>query len=71
MDNTGRKNAALDKPLQVTMKYEVTVHGFRSTFRDWAGEETNYPNELCEMALALAHTIMLIDEVLWWNADGI
>jgi len=35
--------------------YEVTVHGFRSTFRDWAGEETNYPNELCEMALA--HTI--------------
>ena len=51
----GLSNAAMDKLLQVTMKYEVTVHGFRSTFRDWAGEETNYPNELCEMALA--HTI--------------
>lgn len=32
-----------------------TVHGFRSTFRDWASETTNFPNEVCEMALA--HTI--------------
>lgn len=32
-----------------------TVHGFRSTFRDWAAEKTNYSNEVCEMALA--HTI--------------
>jgi integrase len=30
----------------------VTVHGFRSTFRDWAAERTNYPNEVVEMALA-------------------
>lgn len=30
----------------------VTVHGFRSTFRDWAGNETNYPRELAEAALA-------------------
>ena len=30
----------------------VTVHGFRSTFRDWAGETTAYPNEVCEHALA-------------------
>lgn len=37
------------------MKIEDTVHGFRSTFRDWAAEETNFPNEVCEMALA--HTI--------------
>jgi integrase len=29
-----------------------TVHGFRSTFRDWAAEQTSYPNELCEIALA-------------------
>jgi integrase len=29
-------------------------HGFRSTFRDWAAERTNYPNELAEMALAHA-----------------
>ncbi len=29
-----------------------TVHGFRSSFRDWASEETNFPNEVVEMALA-------------------
>jgi integrase len=31
---------------------KITVHGFRSTFRDWAAERTNYPRELAEMALA-------------------
>jgi integrase len=31
-----------------------TVHGFRSTFRDWAAEQTAYPHELCEIALAHA-----------------
>ena len=30
----------------------ITVHGFRSTFRDWASEETSFPHEVCEMALA-------------------
>lgn len=30
----------------------ITTHGFRSTFRDWAGEETNHPREIAEMALA-------------------
>ncbi len=30
----------------------ATVHGFRSTFRDWAAECTNFPNEVCEAALA-------------------
>lgn len=33
----------------------VTVHGFRSTFRDWAAERTDYPGEVVEAALA--HTI--------------
>ena len=32
----------------------VTVHGFRSTFRDWAAETTRYPNYVVEMALAHA-----------------
>jgi integrase len=32
----------------------ATVHGFRSSFRDWAAEQTLYPNELCEIALAHA-----------------
>jgi integrase len=35
------------------MKVEgATVHGFRSSFRDWAAECTNFPNEVCEAALA-------------------
>lgn len=32
----------------------ATAHGFRSTFRDWAAERTNYPREVAEMALAHA-----------------
>jgi integrase len=32
----------------------LTVHGFRSTFRDWAAECTNFPREVCEAALAHA-----------------
>ena len=32
----------------------LTVHGFRSTFRDWATECTNFANEMVEMALAHA-----------------
>jgi integrase len=31
---------------------DVTVHGFRSSFRDWAGNETQFPRELAEHALA-------------------
>ncbi|MEO6092900.1 MAG: integrase arm-type DNA-binding domain-containing protein [Novosphingobium sp.] len=37
------------------MKVDVTVHGFRSGFRDWAAECTGYAHEVAEMALA--HTI--------------
>ena len=34
------------------MKVDVTVHGFRSAFRDWAGERTHFPREIAEGALA-------------------
>lgn len=37
------------------MNLDVTVHGFRSGFRDWAAERTSYAHEVAEMALA--HTI--------------
>ena len=37
------------------MEVAAVPHGFRSTFRDWAGERTSYPHEVGEMALA--HTI--------------
>jgi integrase len=32
----------------------VTTHGCRSSFRDWAGDETNFPRDIAEMALAHA-----------------
>jgi integrase len=31
---------------------DITVHGFRSTFRDWCAEQTAYPREIAEAALA-------------------
>ena len=37
------------------LKPSLTVHGFRSTFRDWVSEETEHSPEVAEMALA--HTI--------------
>ena len=33
---------------------DLTVHGFRSSFRDWVSEETSFPREVAEMALAHA-----------------
>lgn len=34
------------------LKVDVTVHGFRSAFRDWCGNETNFPREVAEQSLA-------------------
>ena len=34
------------------MEIPYTVHGFRSSFRDWCGEATNFPREVAEAALA-------------------
>ena len=46
---------------------DLTAHGFRSTFRDWAAEATNYPNEAVEMALA--HTISSKVEAAYRRGD--
>jgi integrase len=46
---------------------DLTVHGFRSTFRDWTAEQTNYPREVCEMALA--HTITNAAEAAYRRGD--
>lgn len=48
-------NMAMLALLKRMNRSDLTVHGFRSTFRDWAAETTEYANELVEMALA--HTI--------------
>ena len=45
----------------------ATVHGFRSSFRDWANEQTSYPNELCEVALA--HTVNNKTEAAYRRGD--
>lgn len=46
---------------------DITVHGFRSCFRDWAAESTAYPNEMVEMALA--HTISNKVEAAYRRGD--
>ena len=43
---------ALTSVLRRMGRNGLTQHGFRSTFRDWAGETTTYPREVCEHALA-------------------
>jgi len=46
---------------------DITVHGLRSTFRDWAAERTNFPREVAEMALA--HTIPSAVEKAYRRGD--
>lgn len=47
-------NMALLMTLRRMGKADLTTHGFRSTFRDWAAETTAYPSDMVEMALAHA-----------------
>jgi integrase len=47
-------NMALLMALRRMGRDDITAHGFRSSFRDWVAERTNYPGELAEMALAHA-----------------
>lgn len=49
------------------MKVDVTVHGFRSAFRDWSAERTGYAHEVCEMALA--HVIGNKSEAAYRRGD--
>jgi integrase len=57
--NTGRgqplSNMAMLKMMERMGMPDLTTHGFRSTFRDWAAEQTAFPSEVAEAALA--HTI--------------
>jgi integrase len=48
-------NMAMLKVLQRMGRADLTAHGFRSSFRDWAAERTGFPHEVAEMALA--HTV--------------
>lgn len=52
----GKKLSNMAMPMMLRRaKVDATVHGFRSTFRDWVSEETSHSSEVAEMALA--HTI--------------
>ena len=46
---------------------DLTVHGFRSSFRDWAAEKGNFPREVCEQALS--HALKDKTEAAYQRAD--
>jgi integrase len=48
----GLSNMALLKVLERMNRSDLTVHGFRATFKTWATERSNFPRELVEAALA-------------------
>ena len=50
--NRPLSHVAMAKVLTRLGVADATVHGFRSAFRDWAGNETNFPREVAEAALA-------------------
>ena len=52
-DRSGREMISQDGIRQLLRrKYKATSHGFRSSFRDWAAEKTDFPSEIIEHALA-------------------
>jgi integrase len=63
----GRMSSMTMSMLLRRMNTDVTVHGFRSSFRDWAAECTGYSHEVCEMALA--HTISNKAEAAYRRGD--
>jgi integrase len=48
-------DVSVSKALEAVAGVEPTVHGMRSSFRDWAGERTSFPREVAELALAHAN----------------
>ena len=52
-DNRPMSNTQMLRML-IRLGVDVTVHGFRSAFRDWAGDQTHFPRDVIEMALAHA-----------------
>ncbi|APG11418.1 integrase [Bradyrhizobium japonicum] len=68
-EGEGLSNMAMAETLK-EMGYSgdvATVHGFRSTFKDWASEQTSYANELSEMAMA--HTVSNKVEAAYRRGD--
>jgi len=62
-------NAAMMAVLKRMGHEDLTVHGFRSTFRDWCAEQTNFPRELAEGSLA--HVLRDVTEAAYRRGDMI
>ncbi|MDQ2801793.1 MAG: integrase arm-type DNA-binding domain-containing protein [Pseudomonadota bacterium] len=60
-------NMAMLALLDRMRRSDLTAHGFRSTFRDWCAEATNYPREVAEAALA--HTLKDKTEAAYQRGD--
>ena len=58
---------AMENVLRRMDRKPITTHGFRSTFRNWAAEQTNFPREVCEQALA--HTLRSAVEAAYLHTD--
>ncbi len=65
--NTYLSNIAMLALLKRMKRRDITVHGFRSSFRDWAAEQTNFPREVAEAALA--HAIQSRVEAAYRRSD--
>ncbi|MBV6448355.1 integrase arm-type DNA-binding domain-containing protein [Nitrosomonas sp.] len=65
----GRKlsDVAVSKMLKSVSYPEATVHGLRSSFRDWCGDNTNFSREVCEAALA--HSVQNQTEAAYRRSD--
>lgn len=66
---TPLSDMSLSKALKSAGGGDFTVHGFRSAFRDWAGNETSFPRELAEQSLA--HEIGSAVEKAYRRSDAL
>lgn len=60
-------DVAVSKMLKSVSYPEATVHGLRSSFRDWCGDNTNFSREVCEAALA--HAVQNQTEAAYRRSD--
>jgi len=67
--NRPLSHVAMAKVLDRLKVTNATPHGFRSSFRDWAGNETNFPREIAEAALA--HTVGNAVEAAYRRSDAL
>src|SRR5262249_32448110 len=67
--STPLSNMALLMTLRRMGRTDLTVHGFRSTFRDWVADATTFPREVAEAALA--HTISDRTEAAYRRGDAL